>query len=162
MTIGVEIVDPYKVGPVEFKTVTPADATYPANVVAPVPGGEKWRLQTAYFEVVTTTGSGQRYVRVEYVDGAGNIYAFAPGATVAQGNTTSYHCGMADYGTTVTQGAFSLPGLFVPAGYSIQINLINGLAGDIVANTRLTVDKFTDGVNGYPDMVPTLTDLENW
>lgn len=162
MTIGVDLVAPYKVGAVERITITPADAVYPANVVATVPGGEKWRVQSVYFQVTTTTGAGQRYVRVEYVDGDGNLVAFAPGDTAAAGSTTSEHCGMANYGTTVTEGAFSLQERILPAGYSVQVNLIGGLTGDQVTGCRISVDKFIDGVGGYPDTTTSLTDLENW
>jgi len=105
-----------------------------------------WRLIACYFELTTDGNAANRFVSVQYLDGAGKQTVQDGMAKVVAASQTSV-----PYSGSILRGTsefvagspvfFPLSGLWLEAGRTVKINIGSIQAADTLANISLTFDR---------------------
>lgn len=149
---GFALGQPFGHGRTEQTTIVPGTAGAP---VAPAAGAsytytltryDRARLVFAAFTVTTDSNVANRYLTLEYLDGAGvAIVADGASVTVSASTTNQRFVGAlnrspAEWNTN-TDVFFPLCGVWIEAGQRVKLNVAGIQAGDQLSNIRLTFDR---------------------
>jgi len=149
---GFALGQPYGHGRTEQTTIVPGTAGAP---VAPAAGAtytytltryDRARLVFAAVTLTTDSNVANRYLTIEYLDGAGvAITADGAAVTVSASTTNQRFVGVLRRGVsewaTNTDIFFPLGGVWIEAGQRVKVNVANIQATDQLSNIRLTFDR---------------------
>jgi hypothetical protein len=149
---GFALGQPLGHGRTEQTTIVPGTAGAP---VAPAAGAtytytltryDRARLVFAAVTLATDANVANRYLTIEYLDGAGvAIVADGAAVTVSASTTAQRFVGVLRRGTsewaTNTDVFFPLCGVWIEAGQRVKVSVANIQATDQLSNIRLTFDR---------------------
>jgi hypothetical protein len=133
--------------------VTPAVGTSFVSAFDPRLGIR--RLVACVFTLATDSNAANRYVTVEYADGAGVSYGADAAAVVVTASTTaqrycgSIYRGVAEWNAN-TDVLFPLTPVFVKDGFQLTIKVANVQAGDQLSLIGFVTDRFAYGNEPEP------------
>jgi hypothetical protein len=113
------------------------------------------RLVACTFTLTTDANAANRYVTVEYTDGAGVSYAADAAAVIVTASTSNQRfCGSVSRGVAEwnanTDVLFPLTPVFVKDGFQVKINVANVQVGDQLSLIGFVTDRFAGGNEPEP------------
>lgn len=126
-----------------------------------VPGGERWRMRTVAFQLVTDANAGNRQPILDWQDGDGVSYARLGPAQAQAAAQTFRHSFLVNIGVNAAVAALaqsvSAPSLIMLSSHRLVLTIVNVQVGDQLSLIRVYFERLLHGADGYPRGVQAKT-----